>query len=340
MPEQERGSAVTDILGLKGLEHDEMHIMGIQHDFKSFPVAILEHIISITRLTYRVSFEKIEGYSSDAGWGCMVRTAQMALCHALSRVCLGEGWRISDRTDYSEYRKILRLFGDNPSSPLSIQSVATMGKDLDISVGQWFGPTSISHVMRRLLTQEALPIRPYVAVDGMISAPDVFQASQLWSNPVLILVPLRLGLDAIQPDLAVQAAATLKWPQSVGILGGKPRSSYFFIGLSGDTLLYLDPHYTQVTVNMDDRDFPLDSFHSHQVYRMRVCEMDPSLALVFLCITERDFLDLQCRALETFDEENPPFVISQAKGLDFNAPPRDVSATERSERDGEDWNLL
>ena len=48
-------------------------------------------------------------------------------------------------------QQILRLFQDHPSAPFSIQNVATTGKDLDISVGQWFGPTTISHVMRCVL---------------------------------------------------------------------------------------------------------------------------------------------------------------------------------------------
>ena len=48
-------------------------------------------------------------------------------------------------------KQILRLFADHPSAPLSIQNIATTGKDMDISVGQWFGPTTISHVMRWVL---------------------------------------------------------------------------------------------------------------------------------------------------------------------------------------------
>ena len=37
-------------------------------------------------------------------------------------------------------------------------------------------------------------------------------------------------------------------PQSVGIAGGRPSSSYYFVGSQADNLSYLDPHHTRATV--------------------------------------------------------------------------------------------
>ena len=37
-------------------------------------------------------------------------------------------------------------------------------------------------------------------------------------------------------------------PQSVGIAGGRPSSSYYFVGSQADNLFYLDPHHTRATV--------------------------------------------------------------------------------------------
>lgn len=38
------------------------------------------------------------------------------------------------------------------------------------------------------------------------------------------------------------------WPQSVGIAGGRPDSSYYFVASQANHLFYLDPHYTRPAV--------------------------------------------------------------------------------------------
>jgi hypothetical protein len=42
-----------------------------------------------------------------------------------------------------------------------------------------------------------------------------------------------------------QLAAVLAFPQSVGIVGGRPGSSLFFVGVQDRAVLYLDPHEVQ-----------------------------------------------------------------------------------------------
>jgi cysteine protease ATG4 len=38
------------------------------------------------------------------------------------------------------------------------------------------------------------------------------------------------------------------FPQSVGIAGGRPSSSYYFVGSQGDGLFYLDPHHPRLAI--------------------------------------------------------------------------------------------
>jgi cysteine protease ATG4 len=42
-----------------------------------------------------------------------------------------------------------------------------------------------------------------------------------------------------------QLQQVLQWPQSVGIVGGRPSSSLYFIGHQCQNVLFLDPHEVQ-----------------------------------------------------------------------------------------------
>lgn len=42
-----------------------------------------------------------------------------------------------------------------------------------------------------------------------------------------------------------QLQQVLTWPQSIGIVGGRPSSSLYFVGCQDDQVLYLDPHQAQ-----------------------------------------------------------------------------------------------
>jgi cysteine protease ATG4 len=93
-------------------------------------------------------------------------------------------------------------------------------------------------------------------------------ARRKWGGQaVLVLVGVRLGLDSVNPvyhdsvkvgmrsspsivhllmKCGLQKLFTLS--QSVGIAGGRPSSSYYFIGYQADHLFYLDPHHTRPAV--------------------------------------------------------------------------------------------
>ena len=52
--------------------------------------------------TYRHSFPAIGSYTSDAGFGCMLRCGQMLLCNAMILLANGRNWRLSPSSAYFE----------------------------------------------------------------------------------------------------------------------------------------------------------------------------------------------------------------------------------------------
>jgi cysteine protease ATG4 len=52
------------------------------------------------------------------------------------------------------------------------------------------------------------------------------------------------------------------FPQSVGIAGGRPSSSYYFVGVRGDGLFYLDPHHSRPAIPPRPRPTPSAQFGS------------------------------------------------------------------------------
>ena len=72
--------------------------------------------------------------------------------------------------------------------------------------------------------------------------------TQDWT-PMIILVPLVLGLDKnINPRYLPSLLAMLSLPQTLGIIGGRPAASLYFVGAQDDNLFYLDPHTVHPTV--------------------------------------------------------------------------------------------
>ncbi|KAJ6473340.1 hypothetical protein C8R47DRAFT_1324442 [Mycena vitilis] len=72
--------------------------------------------------------------------------------------------------------------------------------------------------------------------------------SKWGDRPVLLLLGIRLGLDGVNPIYYETIKLLYTFPQSVGIAGGRPSSSYYFVGVQGDGLFYLDPHHSRPSV--------------------------------------------------------------------------------------------
>ncbi|XP_050238724.1 cysteine protease ATG4-like [Mercurialis annua] len=297
-------------------------------------------------MTYRKGFEAIgdSKLTSDVGWGCMLRSSQMIVAQALLYHKLGRSWRKPfDKPLDQEYIEILHLFGDSVAAPFSIHNLIQAGKGYSLAAGSWVGPYAMCRTWESLvrskreensIESQSLPMAVYVVSgdeDGERGGAPVvciedacrfcleFSRGQADWTPIVLFVPLVLGLDKVNPRYIPSLQATFTFPQSLGIMGGKPGASTYIVGVQDDNVFYLDPHEVQSTVNIgrDDLEADTSSYHSCIVRHIPLDAIDPSLAIGFYCRSRDDF-DEFCRLASKLVDDSqgaPLFTVCQSRKL-------------------------
>lgn len=261
-------------------------------------------------MTYRKDFIPLlsSDITTDCGWGCMIRSGQMILAQAL-RIHLF-GHRRCD-SDIMIHRMIVKWFIDSPDQslcPFSIHQFVSLGQKLGRRPGDWFGPSSVSFLIKSTLenggheNQLLKNICCYVAQDCTIYLQDVLDQCQTineeennhnskeWKS-ILILVPTRLGTESYNPIYSSTIKDLLSLTCCIGIIGGRPKHSLYFVGFQDDKLIYMDPHYSQRTIDINDPQFSLESYHCNKPRKMPIHLIDPSCTVGFFFRTREDYDD-------------------------------------------------
>ncbi|KAH6608843.1 cysteine protease atg4 [Trichoderma cornu-damae] len=201
---------------------------------RGWPPGFLEDMASKFWMTYRSGFDPIPksadprassalsfsvrikstlsdptSFSSDGGWGCMIRSGQSLLATTIGILRLGRDWRRGKCQQ--EERQLISMFADDPRAPYSIHNFC-------IQYGNY--PRTFN---RALTSSSGLPLCIYSPSDGQ----DVYEDSFMKVarpdgrnfHPTLILIGTRLGIDKITPIYWEALIAALQMPQTVGIAG-------------------------------------------------------------------------------------------------------------------------
>lgn len=329
-------------------------------------------------MTYRKGFEPLgaTSVSSDVGWGCMLRSGQMLMAQALVHHRLGREWRQPAKpSPDDELSQLLRLFWDAPDAaahPLSIHSLCQLGSACGVGIGEWLGPSPLCKTLEALANKHHphLGLRVHVVADPGGGAPQLYSggAAELFpsgkaagsgeaggsaaqaagrqaqvGSGLVLLVPLVLGLDKVNPAYLPQIQSVLAFPQSLGVVGGRPGSSLYLIGYQGDQLIYLDPHTVQEAVVSQALH---DTYHCKSVRTMPAHNIDPSVALGFYCRNAGEFADLcqRLRQLEGCAGGCPLVCVREAPLPQWGASGHEVEVLSEEEEqpsaqvDG--WELL
>lgn len=116
---------------------------------------------------------------------------------------------------------------------------------------------------------------------------------ELSSSPCLVWLPMRLGINELNPNYIPIVKALLSTPLAVGLGGGRPKSSYYFFGFVENDLLYLDPHVTRAAVQAKKADElteeDLKSYQTDSVKRMPITAIDPCFVACYLLKDVSDY---------------------------------------------------
>ncbi|XP_066965957.1 cysteine protease ATG4D-like [Macrobrachium rosenbergii] len=175
-------------------------------------------------------------------------------------------------------------------------------------------------------------------VDNIVgTATGLHQPSQCpkcdnWRS-VIIMVPVRLGGESLNPIYASSVCSLFTHELCIGIIGGRPKHSLYFVGFQEEHLIHLDPHLCQDAVSLTQPITPVSTYHCSSPRKMSLSRMDPSATLGFYCHTRTDFLRLMEELPELLTPKEPGYEYPIFEFIDGRSEDADALARQLTTED-------
>ena len=203
--------------------------------------------------------------------------------------------------------------------PFSIKTLCDVGELFERTAGEWFSDVIISAVFKRISEFFYLFKHPNLTARIMnyqscIEIPDILEKCFVkkkldkknknyirfnknyyyFEKMGIVFVNVRVGLDKIPKEYFKGIKELFNLKECIGIIGGKTRLAYYFIGYNedDDTLLYLDPHVTKEA----DKKFLfkniLEKNINKEIHLLKMSKMSTAFTVGFCFRTYEEFLNL------------------------------------------------
>ena len=203
--------------------------------------------------------------------------------------------------------------------PFCIKTLCEVGEIFERTAGEWFSDVIITRAFQKIvdyynlfsnqqLNAKIMIFQSYIDMPQLLKEcfvekkfdPENKEYMRLhgkyyYFNKVgIVFVNVRLGLDKIPPEYYKGIKELFKLKSCIGIIGGKTRLAYYFIGYNDDenSLLYLDPHVTKDSDKEVNKDNILGKHINKEIHLLKMTKMSTAFTIGFCFTKYKEFLEL------------------------------------------------
>ena len=198
--------------------------------------------------------------------------------------------------------------------PFSIKTLCDVGELFERTAGEWFSDVIITQVFKKISEYFDLFNHPLMNVKIMtfqscIQIPDILNSCFIekkkekdnlqyihyyFDKMGIVFVNVRVGLDKIPKEYFKGIKGLFELKECIGIIGGKTRLAYYFIGYDNDndSLLYLDPHVTKEADKEVTLHNVLGKHINKEVHLLKMTKMSTAFTIGFCFRNYDEFLHL------------------------------------------------
>ena len=283
-------------------------------------------------------------YTSDCGWGCMLRCSQMMLSRGfiMKKIYDFKKKNPNLEINMNKIRKeIIILFNDQFLKPESLginEEIGEIYKALlknKIEVQELIPPYSIyvltllGHCpniftsdnkmiscflrINKTLFNESIKIihfkegivykkkllKTFCKIDNQEINDEKYieynSEKYIFDKGGLIFISVRLGLYQIESNfIKMIPKIFINLHNNIGFISGKKKRAFYFIGMSGDKLIFADPHFNQ-NIEEDEVNYP--TYKVNELFLMSIKELSSQITIGVGINTKEDLeqfiLDMQ-----------------------------------------------
>ena len=203
--------------------------------------------------------------------------------------------------------------------PFGIKTLCDVGEIFERTAGEWFSDVVITKVFKRIAEYFNLFSNPQLDVKIMIFQSYIDMPQLLnecfiekkkeenndqymrlhgkyyyFNKMGIVFVNVRVGLDKIPPEYYKGIKQLFSLKSCIGIIGGKTRLAYYFIGYNDEenSLLYLDPHVTKDSDKEVTMESILGKHINKEIHLLKMNKMSTAFTIGFCFTKYSEFLEL------------------------------------------------